>query len=629
MSIFSRSGSAPFNAARFLVLIPVVLLTFNVSATRVAAFQDNAAAKPSKATMIANLKTIVKFIEEKKYDEASQFFFLPPGFKPEMMSMLVDNKEISSGGVAVLEKSAKFAAGGELYSETRLTYLAEKYSADKSKSYGFLHKTKDAEAEVLGEWSGTSFKFFAMDNVGKLSPVNEAAPVDLSPVLGGMPDKATLIKSLRYFHSLLKQARYAEAAQLINVPKDFAVEKLAGTIERNELSENGIDVLERDAIFGSVKERFPERGEALVERTGMNIDECFGFRHTAGGQTGEVIAHWNGKMFRLLRVDDVAKIAKPDGDSKREADPQPSVAAKPSQAPAAKSQAPVPLKMTKEEVLAKLGQWIAAVDNNPKNPLARTTLAMAQYRVGNTPAAWRQLVEANKLAPNTVGIERGLGVVFAAFRDQNIFTVGVPQETIESLLGEPDQKVDLEDKKKRYVYAFYAVDFAEGRVHRTADLRVPKGSQPGKNSTEIVKLDLPLSWICIYRHNTATTSTAVFVPAGQSMSQWKAKFEIRRFKGVASQVTVKSVVDQMSRQILAAHPESKQNVLESDDDSAIVTNRIPASEGVDTQFQLVRFLLGKDDVHRIGVYMKKDKLAEEIQQTWLKIFRDAKRANGE
>jgi hypothetical protein len=125
---------------------------------------------------------------------------------------------------------------------------------------------------------------------------------------------------------------------------------------------------------------------------------------------------------------------------------------------------------TQQDIALLLPELAAAVANSPRDVTAKAKYAMALHQVGNFPAAWETLLAAYKLQPDQAGIARGMTVLWKEFEKLGIFTVGVPMETVEGVLGAPTQRVSSE-AGTRWAYGFLVVEFQNGKLHETIDFR--------------------------------------------------------------------------------------------------------------------------------------------------------------
>lgn len=415
---------------------------------------------------------------------------------------------------------------------------------------------------------------------------------------GAVASKEMLIETLDSLFPLLASGDFQKASEYFILPPNFKPEMLERFIELQELSLNGIRVLERDATFGRATDIFgAERAQALADRARVDVSACFGFKHQTQAATAEVLAVWKDETFKLFRLDDVGKLQT-----------LPPSASKPA--------------MTKEEVLQKLSEFEAAVEADPNDVAARANYAMALNQIGNFPAAWLQLMAAQRLSPSHAGIAKGIEAVWAQFAQLDLFTVGIPQASIEGLLGTPTQTIDRKTGS-RWIYGFYAIDFDSIGLHETIDLRGTTDAlfQP----TEIVSVDLDgRGWRVGSRTKSANLSTALLFLPGESFGNWTEQIEVQRILGATSTEEPREIAEKMFAQIKAVAPESRGKTLLASEDSVTiaVTLRLPGAD--ENRHQLVRLFKGPTDVHRLAYTLKGKEPSQEAQEKWFEIFQAAK-----
>ncbi|WP_145352305.1 tetratricopeptide repeat protein [Roseimaritima multifibrata] len=437
------------------------------------------------------------------------------------------------------------------------------------------------------------------------------------------PTKEVLIDTLNKVFGLLEQEDYVSASEYFVLPPNFRPEMLDGFIKRSEISQTGIDVLTKDAAFGNATQSFgAERAANHADRANVDITQCYGFYHTTDEATAEVMALWDGSRFKIMRLDDVGKLSATSAPAAASAKGELKALPKMASNLTEKDPAPVPA-VDLAAIAQRLPDLEAATTANPLDAGARANFAMALYQIGNYPRAWTQLRVAVKVDPKHAGAAMGLAALFHKFESMGVFTVGVPPETVTGLLGEPDQIVDLGDDRKRYVYAFYAVDFQAGRIHETIDLR--NATEAMFRPTEIVSVDLDgRGWRCGIRNKADGQVTARYYLPGEMISNWTEQVEVQRILGAANIGTSKEIAAKFVAQVKAAQPKMEHQILDVQDDSVIVALELPGSPQFAKRHQLVRLFRADNDVHRLAYSVKVDQPSEETQKKWLAIMKAAK-----
>lgn len=123
------------------------------------------------------------------------------------------------------------------------------------------------------------------------------------------PTKEQLIKDLKSVYELLSNGEHMAALEHFKGPDDIPKERLAkdlkGLIKKREISEKGIEILDKNGKFGKLNEIFPDRSKRWMERNEITTpDDCYGL----GYKNAEVAAYWTGSKFLLIRLDDVGKL---------------------------------------------------------------------------------------------------------------------------------------------------------------------------------------------------------------------------------------------------------------------------------------------------------------------------------
>lgn len=426
------------------------------------------------------------------------------------------------------------------------------------------------------------------------------------------PTKADLIKTLETIYPLLEAENYSAAAELVMMPSSLNPEMLSGILKAKELSMSGIKQLSRDAKFGKATDLFgTERATSLVKKMGADVDKCYGFNHETDQATGEIIAQWDGARFQLVRIDDVGKLAGVETEMKSDS-------AKP------ENPAKGVEKESREEIVRKaalaMRELQTIVDQNPQDVAARAKMAMALYQIGNYPVAWSHLMAAHQVEPKHAGVARGIDAIISEFTKQGVFTVGVPTETIQALLGEPTQKLNLK-KRTRWRYAHWGVDFSNDRVGEIIDLRGADVSlfQP----TEKVSTDLGgETWSVGFRRKQKGKSVAYYFIPGETMSSYTQLVTVERLLDVAG--TMEAIAKKLIEDEKKLVPDSMHRVLKPGEDSIIMAAKIPGNPDSQTRHQLIRLWKGPKDLHRLTyTIVSKDDPSKATQKEWLEIFEKA------
>lgn len=425
------------------------------------------------------------------------------------------------------------------------------------------------------------------------------------------PNKAELIRTLYAILPLLEQEKFNEAAKHVVMPTGLKPEDLASLVKNNEIALAGIKRLESDAKFGRATDLFgAERGAYFAKKMNVDLDECYGFNHETEQATAEVIAFWDTNQFKLIRLDDVGKI----GGNKTS--PESGEAPPEKQASVGKMPSP-------EQLRAALPAIQKAAEQNPNDVGAQAKYAMVLFQVGSLPSSWKQLMKARKLQPDHGGVARGVDALIDAFTHRDVFSVGIPTETIAGILGEPAEKVDLGEDRQRWIYAHWGIDFESNRIHEVINLR--GASEALFQPTEIVNVDLDgRGWRCGYRLKKKGRVVAYYFVPGQSLSDHREMFSIERLLRATAFGTMQEIAEKTIKDEAAIVKGANHKILLAEEDTVVIASKLPGPTPQETQHNLIRLFKGPQDIHRISYMVKSEKdPSAETQKKWMEIFKSA------
>ena len=129
----------------------------------------------------------------------------------------------------------------------------------------------------------------------------------------------------------------------------------------------------------------------------------------------------------------------------------------------------------------------AEIQSKPDDLLLRVRYARSWLVLGNPLESWKQLRKALKGAPEKSVAKReairGIEDTLDAMTKLGIFQVGVPNETVLSLIGEPDEKTG--NAENRWVYPSINIDFADDRITKITRTRVPDAERVSPEKQDV------------------------------------------------------------------------------------------------------------------------------------------------
>ncbi|WP_124981473.1 hypothetical protein [Nonlabens xiamenensis] len=125
--------------------------------------------QPTKELMISTLTDLFTALEKEDYASAKEYLLFPENVPDEVlipaMSKLIERKEISLEGIHILDTMGTFGKVVDLYGDSGQTKI-EAQNLDPDSCYGLY--IESSSVVVMAQWDEKSFKFFQVDNIGKL-----------------------------------------------------------------------------------------------------------------------------------------------------------------------------------------------------------------------------------------------------------------------------------------------------------------------------------------------------------------------------------------------------------------------------------------------------------------------------
>ena len=123
--------------------------------------------------MLENLNVILEKIHQKKFEEASNYFFFKKTATQQeietQLTRFIEINELSAEGIIILAENGSFGKLFDIFPERAAQWLGRVGLEDDRDCYAFRFKC----AEVAGKWNGERFILFRLDDVGKLPNIDE------------------------------------------------------------------------------------------------------------------------------------------------------------------------------------------------------------------------------------------------------------------------------------------------------------------------------------------------------------------------------------------------------------------------------------------------------------------------
>jgi len=122
---------------------------------------------PTKEALLAQLEVVAASLEKGETAGLGDHFVMPPDATPEKLEEalkgLFEKKEISTAGLKIMAERGKFGTLAEVFPEKGAS-RAERMKLNPTECYAMAFEN----GEVMAHWTGSQFKIFRLDDIGKL-----------------------------------------------------------------------------------------------------------------------------------------------------------------------------------------------------------------------------------------------------------------------------------------------------------------------------------------------------------------------------------------------------------------------------------------------------------------------------
>jgi len=263
-----------------------------------------------------------------------------------------------------------------------------------------------------------------------------------------------------------------------------------------------------------------------------------------------------------------------------------------------------------------------AVKADPNNGPYHHALGAAYMGARNANAGWFHFRQAVRLAPDYVPATVDFLGTWKLLDAQGLFNVGTPLDFLIRTLGKPDE-IRESGPRMRAIYGFMSINLINRNLFSVLDLRnLP---EEGLSTTDGLAFTIPDDWKVAYRILSASQGNTEYVHNEETIQNWTELFASQRFIGAAEKQTAKSVREGIRTRLVEAYPKIKFEVLEEGDGKDTLFRwSIPGNDEHPAQYEVVRLVQGKNDIHRLAYTRKADQADENALKPWLKVLRDAR-----
>lgn len=277
--------------------------------------------------------------------------------------------------------------------------------------------------------------------------------------------------------------------------------------------------------------------------------------------------------------------------------------------------------MDREEFEAAIEHFEAAVKAEPENGVRHHALGVAYMANRNANAGWYHFRMAVRYAPDNEAAVMDFLRTWKFLDNSGLFSVGTSAETIMNTLGKPDQ-YEQNGIQSRAIYGFMSINMINQQLFSILDLRnLP---QEGLRSEDGLAFSLPEGWRVAYRILTFEQGNTEFTQGEETIQNWTELFSSQRFIGIEEKQAAKKMLGNIRDSLTSSFNDVEFKVIEESPDDVLFFWKIAETNEHPAQYEIVRIVKGKSDLHRIAYTRKSDQKDDENIKLWTETLLSAK-----
>lgn len=273
-----------------------------------------------------------------------------------------------------------------------------------------------------------------------------------------------------------------------------------------------------------------------------------------------------------------------------------------------------------------------AIRSDSTRPEYRAALSAVYVEQSQLKKAWNEARLAMKVGAGEPQVADQLFSVWNAFGADNLFLAGTVKSSVRNMLGEPD-RVNTIGANERWFYDFMGIDWADGLLYSTIDLRgvASESLQPLSQ----LRLQPDSRWHVLYRvadraqqtthYVVSSDDAADSIPSESDQANPEGEmFVIQRLSQLAKQGMVpRKWMEQMQRIALRANPDIEWDIVEELDDRLIYEWRQSKTRDWPAHHEVALVMSDGRDLHYAAYSDATERLAPAMHDKWLEIFSKA------
>jgi hypothetical protein len=131
------------------------------------------------------------------------------------------------------------------------------------------------------------------------------------------------------------------------------------------------------------------------------------------------------------------------------------------------------------------------------------------------------------------------------------------------------------------------------------------------------------AWKNGYEAHNASQAITEYVLEGETVENWTELVTAHHFMGLQSQVTLKSFMEIMQKDLYRSCPSVRWEVINESPEDLIYFWQLTDCAGQDNQYEIARLILGKTAIHLVRYTHKSPVLDSRRYEIWLALLKNA------
>lgn len=272
------------------------------------------------------------------------------------------------------------------------------------------------------------------------------------------------------------------------------------------------------------------------------------------------------------------------------------------------------------DIDAALPRFEQAAHDEPNVLDHQLALATVYLRKQRGPEGWTHLRKAVRINPKHPQAAAMFLDIWRRFDARGVLNTSHPIDGVTKILGAPDRQQQGAPGSgiARLEYGFMAIDFVDGRLYTTLDLRGLTRAALRPDRSLAPAFD-QRKWRLGHRSVSSSSVISEFVLPGQSVQRYDELCSVRRHpelaeRGVSCDAFVANIRRNLEKNVRGA----VFNVIRRAPGEVVYEFIVPADSNQPAQHEVARVLTGPRDIHAVAYVKMGPAMNEDLRDAWIK-----------